>query len=217
MDRHDPAYQRRAIFQGLAPFLKRNDLFQALWQWQEKYANQNEPAVNHFVQTICDSYQLTGQRAEVYDRLVQALQKDMDELGPDPLAEMLQHRKHNSKPANNIPPATTVFCQVLTEFFANIAYESIDLANRCKSYLANNLSQVVKDNEADAMVSWLLYPKMTLSRSLEAKSMRGMVHVSYIGACEYIGPVKADRYLSEAIKKAEGLKEAAYFPPRQLL
>lgn len=221
MDINDPSFQRRAIFQGLAPYLKRGDLFQALWQWQEKYSHTENPSVNVFVQELCEQHRIHEQRGAIYQSVQHALQKDIDELGPDPLSEMMQQRvKDNSLQTTNnenIPVSTSVFCRTLTEFFDAIAFESHDLANRCKQYLSRNLHQVVTQKESDALVSWLLYPKMTLKKELSLESMRGMLHICYVGACEYLGPVKADQYLADAVKKAEMMGEAMYFSPRQLL
>lgn len=221
MDMQDPAFQRRAIFQGLAPFFKRHDLFQVLWQWQDKYANTQTPPLNVFVQEICQRHGLNEQRAEVYQNLLAAIQNDSDQLGPDPLTEMMQHRMKGrgaeAVAEEKVPASTLVFCRVLGDFFDTISFESLDLASRCKNYLSHNLSQVVASRDRDALVSWLLYPKMQLNRVLTLESMRGAMHISYIGACEYLGPVKADRYLAAAIKKAEEMQEAIYFSPRQLL
>lgn len=49
------------------------------------------------------------------------------------------------------------------------------------------------------------------------EAMQALVHLLYLGACEYFGPVKTDEMLAAAVAEAEQLPEATLFSPRTLL
>ncbi len=53
--------------------------------------------------------------------------------------------------------------------------------------------------------------------SLLESDMRDIVHILYLQTCESLGPVVADRTLTQAVVVAERLPSAQKFPPGQLL
>ena len=54
-------------------------------------------------------------------------------------------------------------------------------------------------------------------RSLDVERYSVLTHLLYVAACEALGPVAADRLMSQAVRSAETLPEAATFPPQRLL
>ena len=55
-----------------------------------------------------------------------------------------------------------------------------------------------------------------LMTPLPEAAMQGMVHESYVWACNELGPVKADRIFAGAIREVEQMAEAMVFSPRKL-
>jgi hypothetical protein len=50
-----------------------------------------------------------------------------------------------------------------------------------------------------------------------SEEFSGLLHIFYIGICEYFGPQKADLFLNAAIELAEKVPEAKVFPPKSFL
>ena len=51
--------------------------------------------------------------------------------------------------------------------------------------------------------------------SLGLEQLRKLLNLLYIGLCEFLGPVRADRILSQAVSRVE--QQGLAFSPRRLL
>ena len=60
-------------------------------------------------------------------------------------------------------------------------------------------------------------PAEVLATVRGESARRELVHHYYLALCEVLGPVQADRLLSDAVRAAEQQPAAASFPPRRLL
>lgn len=122
-------------------------------------------------------------------------------------------------PPSTLPPESIVFGTVMTSVIGDIvqlhgnALE--DLLDACRDELVR---APVRDS-LRAAAEGALASARTHAWQIEATAteLADLVHMVYIALCRAIGPVEADRYLTEAIERAGRLPEARAFPPRSLL
>jgi hypothetical protein len=71
----------------------------------------------------------------------------------------------------------------------------------------------------EAVLRWAISESTEepLIRDADLASLRRIVNGLYLAACDALGPVAADRLLSQAIMRAQALPEAVEFAPDQLL
>ena len=65
--------------------------------------------------------------------------------------------------------------------------------------------------------SWLLGIVPCLEVGLTRDKMREIIHQAYLGCCEYLGPVKTDHLLSEAVNEVEKKTRGEGVSPRVFL
>ena len=84
--------------------------------------------------------------------------------------------------------------------------------------------EIAQQTEHKGLVRPILQPWIksdfnlnALPANLSTQQMHGVVNVVYLSACEIVGPVDADRLLSNSMNQARSLREAKEFPPERLL
>jgi hypothetical protein len=116
------------------------------------------------------------------------------------------------------PEETRVFAALLGAFLRLLAAQRGPAEAEVRAYLMEKLERFGLSGAGQrAMAEWLAGHRSEPDVAVGREAMRQMVNLGYVLACEYLGPVAADRLLSAAVKEAERLPEARAFPPRGLL
>lgn len=227
--RPDPvATRRRAVFTGLIPHLQGADLYTALWLWQDKYSNGPAMALHRFINEFARMVTYDVRRSDLHLSLVMAMNKDVIELAPDPYPDMIAYRERHLPSAklttiatgddSALTPATVILESVLQAVFHQLDEEFASPAEKLRRYLSQHLVSVGLELGAFIELSqWLSGLRSHLSRSYSEAHMRALLHVIYVGGCQYLGPIYIDTLLAHAIEEAERLPEAVHFAPRRLL
>ncbi len=220
------ARRRRILFAALQPFMKRDALYQALWEWEEQHAQQPTASLHRFIAALCSAPPLTARRNDVNRNLVMVMQPGDAALGPDPMHEMLAHRRRvngtpqpgGSSPVAERSPANVVLETIVAGLNGRLARHGPQVYPSYTGYVLENLSMLRLPLSAEVAVASLIRnADNRLVGSYAPESMQALLHMMYVGACEYYGPVKTDEMLAAAVSDAERLPQALLFPPRMLL
>lgn len=224
------ARRRRAVFVGLSPFLDEERVVAALWLWEKEFAMGPALALHGFVSRICEQAGLLARRQEVYRSLIHAMTRDAEELDQDPAQTMEAFRQRSMvqgfEKASYSPAAAEassvaearVFTVVMESFLGSANEARPGAVLQVSHYIVAKLADLQLPQEAfDQLRDWLMRHRAQLDISMSIRDRRAVLHLAYVAACEYLGPVAADQLLSRAIKAAEALPEGRRFPPRQLL
>jgi hypothetical protein len=85
-----------------------------------------------------------------------------------------------------------------------------------RRFAAGNLSGMQVDEARRlALRAWLLQGSEQGLIGLAPEQLSKLLNLLYIGLCEFLGPVAADRLLSQCVEQVESLHPA--YPVRQLL
>lgn len=226
------ARNRRAIYTGLKPFFPEDELMAALSLWQARYSAGPAYALHGFVNEICASEALRQMRNEVHRSLRQALFGPDEALEGDPLlqVERWNHGRdgmgamgapvlamHAAAGKASAKPNTLIFESVFEDFL-HLIEEKQPISLQIRSYIDMHLGKVLSNGPVSVQVSrWLRGKQPRLDNGLEVAEMRTILHMAYVLACEYIGPVSADSLLAQAVRHCEGQELSRQFSPRELL
>lgn len=223
------ARNRRAIYTGLKPFFPDDELIAALSLWQARYSEGPAYALHGYLNEICASEPLRQLRNDMHRSLRQALFGPDEALESDPLLqiERWNHTRNKASPPpqaagaiqSNLPgrPRTQVFA-LLFEHFLELIDEEQPISLQIRAYIDSHLGKVLSNGPISVQVSrWLRGKESRLDDGLELTEMRAILHMAYVLACEYVGPIAADKVLSAAIRHVESQDMARQFPPRELL
>jgi hypothetical protein len=221
--------RRRAVYRGLSPFLSGERLMEAMWLWEEGgFGARSAFAMQDFLARVCDTPALKGLRREIHLSMVKSMILPSASLPPDPIGAMRTQRSMQvvreegaggrPRQAAGIPDANLVFACVASEFLKALEEIGPASALRIRGYVLGGLTQLRLDRRVSAqLVSWLTTDGVDLLVPIPLEVMRKLLHSMYVLACEYFGPVSADRYLAGAVRSASALPAAKRFPPSQLL
>lgn len=220
--------RRRAVFTGLIPYLHGEDLYTALWLWQDKYSTGPAMALHRFINEFACMVTHSVRRSDLHRSLVAAMSKDTVELAPDPYADMVAYRERRLPSAklttivagedSSPTPATVILQSVLQSVFRQLDEESASATEKLRRYLSQHLVSIGLELGAFSELSqWLSGLRTRLNHTYAEAHMRALVHVVYVGGCEYLGPMHIDSLLAHAVEEAEHLPQAKHFAPRRLL
>lgn len=223
------ARNRRAIHTGLKPFLPEDELIAALSLWQARYSDGPAYALHGFLNEICASEPLRQLRNDMHRSLRQALFGPDEALENDPLLQIERWNHTHSKaspPAQaggaiqSKPPGrprTQIFA-LLFEHFLELIEQEQPISLQVRAYIDSHLGKMLSNGPVSVQVSrWLRGKESRLDDGLELTEMRAILHMAYVLACEYVGPIAADKMLSAAVRHGESQDIARQFSPRELL
>ncbi len=194
--------QRRAVFTGMRPFLKDDELIAALEVWQDKYVGKPKVEFTQFLSESCRSKEIRGKRSAILSSIFNSLTLPEDELLPDPL-NLKTNRFEFSLEQQETRIETNV---VFSAFFQTLLTQLEDgpeshmrqyLVESCDSNFNINAQQML------ALKTWLSGVSDVFEVAFHIDDKRKLVNLAYVAMCQHIGPVKADQLLSASIKKTE--------------
>lgn len=227
MARDDQASTLRdALAAGFADVLGTQHVDTALRLWDRHFAAGRPHALIEYVNQLAAALMLpTRQRHE----LRMALYRSLLARGIDPT------RSNAAGPARPIGdgtpitrieitgregnPAFRVFRQVALVVLQGVRADALGAAQIFAAALDRHAESHGLDAGArHALGRWIAGEAADdFLQSVSVEAYSNLVHLLYVAACEALGPVAADRLLSQAVRRAEALPEAASFPPQRLL
>ena len=155
------ARRRRILFAALQPFMKRDALYQALWEWEEQHARQPTASLHRFIAALCSAPPLTARRNDVNRNLVMVMQPGDAALGPDPMHEMLAHRRRvngtpqpgGSSPVAERSPANVVLETIVAGLNGRLARHGPQVYPSYTGYVLENLSMLRLPLSAEVAVA----------------------------------------------------------------
>jgi hypothetical protein len=197
--------RRRAIYTGLKPFLNATEMAQALSMWETEFSLKPPYALAGFVSRCCTTDELRKVRSQILRALITALESPEALLLSDPGSQVnKQTLVDNGKKEDStivLDAKNSVFVALSNALWAAVDETTeksiIDfiLRNLANLKLSNDQSRKLKD--------WFISRNTTFPCNLELTTLQKLINLNYIALCEYYGPVKADKLLSQATHAVE--------------
>lgn len=212
------ATKRRAVFTVLSQYVSDDALWQIMWRWQNKFADKAQFELNGFLSECKDIKGVAENRAQLYRQLIGIMMDRHAVLKPDPLDDMLVYQAEQVQRGNmqdsGVVNWTQSFSTVLKAIFQNLRS---DTARHIKQFASE---QAVRNPmSAEFVYAFTLWEPTQLLHveEYDVSDLRRLLNIIYIGMCEYLGPVEADRILSAGIREAAASNRQPATDPRQLL
>ncbi len=218
----DLILRRRAVYTGMRPYFDDHELFKAITLWQTDYSEKPRFALSVFVARCCNRPELKAQRAKILASIFNAMDLPEAQLLPDaindtrylPAGEALSATLSPST-EHELDHKTTIFAKLMAQMLLKFNEED-DL--NIRKFLAAHLNQIKTDERRIMHLrEWLGGHTEMLGANYNVEILQKMINLSYVAMCEYVGPVKADEYLSQAIRETEPLSLELGFKLHDLL
>lgn len=210
------ASRRRAIYTGLSSHFAGDELLAVLSLWEERYAEKPPFALNEFLAEVAAASGQRLERAKLYRELVGALTGPLSALLPDPGPELLAWRQRRGVTApegQQAQQARHSFCLLSQALFNALGAGRSESLRR---FAADNLGGMqVDEARRQSLRAWLLQGDEQALQGLVPAQLSKLLNLLYIGLCEFVGPVAADRLLSQCVDQVDSLHPA--YAVRQLL
>lgn len=208
--------RRRAIYTGLAGHFAGDELLALLSLWEDRYAEKPPFALNEFLAEVAQASGQRLERAKLYRELVGALTGPLSALLPDPAPQLHAWRQQQgTRAAEPVVhgQARDSFGLLSQAMFTALGGEQ---SERLRRFAAGNLGGMQVDDATRLRVrAWLLQGDEQGLLGLAPEQLRKLLNLLYIGLCEFLGPVAADRLLSRSVQQVEQLQPA--YGVKQLL
>jgi len=199
MTHDDLTQRRRAVYTGLSPFLKSDDLIRAMVLWEDCYSNRPMFSARFFLADVQKTTQCTAAVKDMLLKLVASMNQSATTLLPDPAPAMRLFRLRNR-------PAAPQQLPVEIEAFIALVNSWLGLIDKANGYhivrfVARSVERSKLPRELCADVSsWLDNRNHRFkTREVKVRDLRHIINLLYVACCEYLGPVKTDQILSKAL------------------
>lgn len=218
------AQKRLAIAAGLRPYLQEDYLRDVMAYWETHYSQQPAFAVQRFLNDICNTPLLRSQRSHMLQSVIQSLSRPPEWIASEPV-EVVE-----PVPTAVAHDATTLLDPVQSlhdeqqsqqvacfqALFEALLARHLLEAEQLRQYVLAQLDRVgLPKEEGRQMRGWLTGQHDLQGSRADLKHLQKMLNLLYIGLCEYVGPVKADRALALTVNQLEA--EQPDWPIRCLL
>lgn len=198
----DIVLRRRAIYTGLKPYLDANELAPALSMWETEFSSKPAYALASFVTRCCTRDELRRIRTQILSALITALESPESLLLSDPGSQVGRLTMSDKAECNIVIDAkNTIFIALSNQLW--LAVDEVTEKNMIDFILRNLPHLKLKADQAGTLRDWLLNRKTTFPCNFELVILQKLINLNYIALCEYYGPVKADRLLSQATHAVE--------------
>lgn len=189
------------------PFIHGKTLANALILWDEKYAHQPTFALQHFLRELCNDLEIAHMRS----RMLQALVSTFSSMQDD---------RHNHLPAhdpgkqNTLNTAQKTKSSPMLVMFMALVEQLInapggDASTRIRLYVLENLATIsLPTQERWAFHGWLNQVTPLTGTTPNINTMQQVINLAYVALCEYLGPIKADQLLQNAVSDVQKMHPA---------
>lgn len=209
----DLILRRRAVYTGMRPYFDDHELFKAITLWQTDYSEKPRFALSVFVARCCNRPELKAQRAKILASIFNAMDLPEAQLLPDAINDARYMSASEALSASLSPSTlstgtehildhkTTIFTKLMAQILLKFN-EQDDL--NIRKFLGAHLTQIKTDERRIMHLrEWLGGHTEILGANYSVEILQKMINFSYVAMCEYVGPVKADEYLAQAIRETE--------------
>ena len=212
--------RKQAIMVGLSPFMALDACREAAGYWQEHFSRAPRFAIQQFIkQLVTPDNPLWPYRKEMVlnvTKVMALLPREIELQYAALFQGELDFPGVRDDSAHDA--AQPVFEQLYQSLLARLEAEDYPTALRLRKFLREKMLQNGSFSmETRRLNSWLMGIETTLAVNLPREQMRGIVHHAWLGCCEYLGPVMADRILGEAVAEVEQITRGEAISPRVLL
>lgn len=209
-------FRRRAIYTGLKPYLSQPEIQQALNIWEQDYLEKPTYALSVFVARCCNTQELKQKRLEMLRSVINALDKDESELLDGSEIQHLNTNYQNKRTNKRIEPATLVFAELFQHLLSFVEDQKSDIKIR-KNIVSKLRILNTKERRILQMQDWILRDRLELETSFYPEFLRALMNIVYIEICDFVGAIKADVYLTQAIRNTLPLSQQLNFNAHTLL
>jgi hypothetical protein len=197
----DVVQRRRAVYTGLRPFFNDVEISQVLELWERDFSQKPMFALNVFVARCCTTPELKEKRGELLRAVISAMDLPLNQLLPDPQKMLKTEADIKAESAHKLDNLTKIFVMLVAAMLARY-----DLATQAgiRNFMIENLDKLkFEPRGAQRMREWLSGQSSHLAANYKIDTLQKLVNLSYVAMCEYVGPVKADQLLAQALNEIE--------------
>lgn len=197
----DLVQRRRAVYTGLRPFFNDLEISKVLELWERDFSQKPMFALNVFIARCCTTPELKEKRGELLRAVIYAMDLPLNQLLPDPQKMLKTEADIKAESDHKLDNLTNVFVVLLTAMLAKY-----DLATQAgiRNFVIENLDKLkFEPRGAQRIREWLSGQSSNLAANYKIDVLQKLVNLTYVAMCEYVGPVKADQLLAQALKEAE--------------
>lgn len=209
-------HMRRALYTALLPFFDRGELLSVMWRWEEEYATAQEELIKKYVGEVC-----VNDRTVLVNSVLHNIRLHLADSGvkleDDPYRLMVAYKSGKLKldMEDVVKPAVRTENMILFNRLLSNMNSLLESDDRYSTYLVREyVNQALSEyqgglgiEQVNELRKWMKNKGGELEYDYTAKQMSSVLHLFYIGACEYFGPEKGSRYHATMIKSAEGLRD----------
>lgn len=218
------AQKRQAVEEGLKPFLPDDYLQDILEFWELNYSHEPAFVLQRFLNEICTTATLKSQRSQMLQSVLLALSaRERDN-------QLASKKTKPGKPVLRRSESLDIptrfkgdeHAQALMQCFTALSQRLFKTApaqidRSLRLYLMDTIPKLKMSSDTiHALRLWtgtdMEAPPSSL---LTIEDMEQVINLIYSALCEYVGPVKADRQLTMAVRFLE--ENHPEWPIRQLL
>ncbi|CCK77294.1 MAG: hypothetical protein KBT75_09990 [Oleispira antarctica] len=212
-------YKRRAIYTVLSEVISEQDLLDTMWHWQNTYSEKSHFELNHFLSDCKNISEIASNRSWLYRKIIALLITEEKELKQDPLPLMLAYKEDklsvNNDISNNRENWSEIFTTVMIELFSKLRSDTERSVSRYVTQHAIKLD--LPQSLVHSLHVWTDKKETIDAHEADRAQLQKLLNLTYIALCEYIGPIKADLSLSNAIKEASFVHNRSELDARLLL
>jgi hypothetical protein len=193
--------RRRAIYTGLKPFLNATEMSQALSMWETEFSLKPTYALASFVTRCCTSDELRRIRTQILRALITALESPESLLLTDPGSQVGKQTLVDDDSNIVLDAKNSVFVAL-----SSALWTAVDETTEKSiiDFILRNLTHLeLSSDQSRKLKDWFISRNTTFPCNFELTTLQKLINLNYIALCEYYGPVKADKLLSQATHAVE--------------
>ena len=205
--------KKRAINLALLNYLDPNKAATAADIWLNEFSHKPAFELQTYISRITSEFNIMISRKDIQHSIIKMLLTDNNELKKDNYA--IKNSSTEIK-TTILQPSHIVFSLLITRWLNEVYDINRNLSLSIKQYIYNNLIKLhLSFDEILNIKRWLnANDKTFYIKNLSNEQMKKIFHFCYVGSCEYIGPVKTDKIVSDVVKSLEQTPEATSFSPK---
>lgn len=196
-------FYRRVVYTALQPFMERDELLAAMWEWEDNHASIDGQTLNIFIEDLCQGALGSKYNSILFNLKCHASDKSVV-LDEDPYRLMVAYRSGRLKKAPqhiSKTPLQTENMKLLYRQLNNMN-AMLESENRYYTYLVRvYVDEALGEYQAglsveqvDELRQWMKNKEKHLEYDYGAKQISAVMNLFYIGVCEYFGTGTANKY-----------------------
>jgi len=213
--------RKQAIMIGLSSYLTEKECINAIHVWEQQYSRAPKFALQQFIKEVVKpNDQLWDFRNDIFINVIKAMSLREEEVEQQ-FQQIFHGRKLEASSAvkkKKDQKQQMVFENLYKTFMQLMEVTDFQVAGQLRKFLREKMLYGRSfAMEIQRLNSWLLGINNKLEIELAMDEMKQIIHSTYLGSCEYLGPVKTDALMSEAVKIVEKQTGEDDISPRELL